>query len=227
MRHANIKGDAGLWNLITSPELRNLGLPAALPKLRGSSGIKSAKGGWKQGGTSRTPWQRTGSQLPGTCQGKLINVIIKQNWGKWSFKRHKSLSQGYKTSSALKQNGEGAPCWRKTPEKKTSLAFLYLRDLVLVVQLQCLASLLQIHCQQWAAWAALCSSPDEMLCNSSFWPSSSETLLILAGSPLTEGMSARAFAQSHSTGHNRSEYQSYCPAKCCSCWNTQCLIFGK
>lgn len=43
MRHANIRGDAGLWKLITSPELRNLGLMAALPKLLGSSDIKTAK----------------------------------------------------------------------------------------------------------------------------------------------------------------------------------------
>lgn len=51
-----------------------------------------------------SPWQRPESQLPGTrccVKDSKLNVIIQQNWGKWSFKRYKSLSQGYKTSSVL------------------------------------------------------------------------------------------------------------------------------
>lgn len=40
-------------------------------------------------------------------------------------------------------------------------------------------------------------------------------------------MSARAFAQSHSTGHSTSEYQSHCPGNCCSCCNAQRLLLGK
>lgn len=52
MRDANIKGDAGLyvkWKLITSAELINMGFMPALPKLLGSSDIKTAKTWMKVG----------------------------------------------------------------------------------------------------------------------------------------------------------------------------------
>lgn len=146
MRHANIKGDAGLWNLITSPELRNLGLMAALPKLLGSSDIQTAKRGWKQGGTSKSPWQRTRSQFPGTwccVKESKLNAIIKQNWGKWSFKWYKSLSQAWKTSSVLwSWMGRVLHAERKHQRRKTAQHFCtsgIWDGLMLLVQLQCLA----------------------------------------------------------------------------------------
>lgn len=52
MRHANIKGGAGLHvklKLITSAELINMGFMPALPKLLGSSDIKTAKTWMKVG----------------------------------------------------------------------------------------------------------------------------------------------------------------------------------
>lgn len=58
MRHANIKGDAGLhakWKLITSTELINTGFVPALPKLLGSSDFKTAKTWMKVGRHQQEP----------------------------------------------------------------------------------------------------------------------------------------------------------------------------
>lgn len=141
----------------------------------------------------------------------------------------------------VKLNGENAPCWQKTAEKKTAQHFCTsgIRDSpVLSMQFQCLAFLSHGSADPQAAVTAnneqpgLHLAPHQRKCRACSVihlsdPVHKETLLVLAESHLTEGMSARAFAQSHSTGHNRSEYQSYCPGYCRSSCNTQCLFLGK
>lgn len=52
VRHANIKGDAGLsvkWKLITSAQLINMGFMPVMPKLLESSDIQTAKTWMKVG----------------------------------------------------------------------------------------------------------------------------------------------------------------------------------
>lgn len=82
MRDANIKGDAGLyvkWKLITSAELINTGFMPALPKIPGSSDIKTAKTWMKVGRHQQGSAAKDGEAITRNVVLYEANLISQQN----------------------------------------------------------------------------------------------------------------------------------------------------